>query len=98
MLPTALAQSTLAIMQTSNGQALAMDLAISNGQPVVLINNQTFPVTNFNGSDCAIVNGQVVSIVVAEYLQTQSVDSQTNPDVVAVMTIKAGTGTKVVIT
>jgi hypothetical protein len=83
-------------MQTSNGQALAMDLAISNGQPVVLINNQTFPVSNINGSDCAIVNGQVVSIVVAEYLEALSVGSQSNPDVAAVMTIKAGTGTEVV--
>jgi hypothetical protein len=72
-----------------------MALAISDTQTVLVLNNQGFPVATIDGSDTAIVNGQKVPILVAQFIQTPG--AQENADIAALTSIRAGTGTQVCI-
>lgn len=61
-----LAQSTIAVLQTNNGHAFAISLALSGTQTVLVLNNQGFPVVTIGGSDTVIVNGQKLPILIAQ--------------------------------
>jgi hypothetical protein len=82
-------------MKTNSGQTIAVDLGNVSGQPVLLLNNQTFPISKINGTDTAIINGQSVSILVAQHLGTQPVGNNSDSDIEALSNLKAGSGTVV---
>jgi hypothetical protein len=90
-----LAQSTIAVLQTNNGQAFAIALALSGTQTVLVLNNQGFPVATIDGSDTAIVNGQKLPILIAQSIQSPG--AQQKAAIAALTSIRAGTGTQVCI-